>query len=251
MSTPAHQRKVIIVPDGQALAETAAQRLIARIEANPLRPAICLTGGSTPQRLYKLLATSPWRERIPWSRVHWFMGDDRFVPQNDPLSNIGMARRAFLDACAPTQNVHAIPTTAATPDESAELYERELKSFYTSALGTDPPLFDLVLLGVGPDGHVASLFPASPALAEHHRWVVGVPKANVAPFVPRVSLTFPCLAWTREMLFLASGREKQGILTRAFARDDLPAVHAQSTHGDTVWLLDEAAAPNNSGGSHA
>lgn len=173
------------------------------------------------------------------------MTDDRFVPQDDPLSNIGMARAAFLDACAPPENVHAIPTSAATPDEAAERYERELRSFHAASLDQEPPLFDLVLMGIGPDGHTASLFPNSPALAEQQRWAVGVAKANVAPFVPRVSLTFPCLASTREMLFLVSGGEKRDILTRAFSGEDLPAVRARAMHGETVWLLDQAAAPAN------
>ncbi len=156
-----------------------------------------------------------------------------------------MARKAFLDACAPSENVHAIPTSAATPDEAAERYERELTSFHAASLDQEPPLFDLVLMGIGPDGHTASLFPNSPALAEHQRWAVGVAKANVAPFVPRVSLTFPCLTSTREMLFLVSGGEKRDILTRAFSGEDLPAMRARATRGETVWLLDQAAAPAN------
>lgn len=245
MNTLASKRAVIVVPDSKSLAEAAAKRLVARIATNPQQIRVCLTGGSTPRRLYELLATSPWREQIPWPRVHWFMTDDRFVPQDDSLSNIGMARTAFLDACAPSENVHAIPTTAVTPDEAATLYEHELKSLQTSGLADEPPLFDLVLMGIGPDGHTASLFPNSPSLAEQKRWVVGVPQANVAPFVPRVSLTFPCLASTREMLFLVSGNDKRDILARAFSGEDLPAMHAQSMHGETVWLLDQAAAPNN------
>jgi 6-phosphogluconolactonase len=251
MNTLASKRAIIVVPDSKSLAETAAKRLVARIAANPQQVRICLTGGSTPRRLYELLATSSWREQIPWPRVHWFMTDDRFVPQGDSLSNIGMARTAFLDICAPPENVHAIPTTAATPDEAAKLYERELKSFHTSGLADEPPLFDLVLMGIGPDGHTASLFPDAPALMEGQQWVVGVPHANVAPFVPRMSLTFPCLASTREMLFLVSGSEKRDILARAFSGEDLPAMHAQSMHGETVWLLDQAAAPNNIDSDHA
>lgn len=242
----APKRNIIIVPDRQALAETAAQRLVARIAANPQRPAICLTGGSTPQRLYELLATSRWRERISWAQVHWFMSDDRFVPNDDPLSNVGMARKAFLDICAPAENVHAIPTNATTPDEAADLYERELRTFHPPSLDKDPPLFDVVLMGVGSDGHTASLFPGTPALAEHRKWAVGVAKANVAPFVPRVSLTLPCLASTREMLFLVSGRDKKDILGRVLAGGDLPAARAQSAPGETIWLLDEEAAPNGS-----
>ncbi|WP_424629298.1 6-phosphogluconolactonase [Bradyrhizobium sp. SYSU BS000235] len=251
MSTPASQRRTTVVAGGQSLAETAATRLIERIAKNPQQVRICLTGGSTPRRLYELLATEPWRAQIPWSRVHWFMTDDRFVPQDDPLSNIGMARAAFLDACAPSENVHAIPTSAATPDEAAERYERELKSFHTAALDHEPPLFDLVLMGIGPDGHTASLFPHAAALEEHQRWVVGVAHANVAPFVPRVSLTFPCLASTGEMLFLVSGDEKRDILTRALSGEDLPAMRAHAMRGETVWLLDQAAAPRNIDSSHA
>ncbi len=251
MSHLASKREIIVVSDGQALAAIAAKRLITRIAANPQRPAVCLTGGSTPQLLYEMLATSPWREQLPWDRIHWFMSDDRFVPQDDPLSNIGMARKAFLDACAPAQNVHAIPTDKTSPDEAAEIYDRELRAFHSPPIEEYPPLFDLVLMGVGPDGHTASLFPAFPALSTHDRWAVGVPRANVAPFVPRVSLTLPCLASTREMLFLASGRDKKDILEHVFAGDDLPATRARAAHGKTVWLIDESAAPNEGPHDHA
>lgn len=251
MSHLGPERDIVVVSDGQALAEAAAWRLIACIAANPQRPAVCLTGGSTPRRLYELLATSPWREQIPWDRIHWFMSDDRFVPQGDPLSNIGMARKAFLDDCAPAQNVHAIPTDKKTPDEAAEIYDRELRAFHSSPIEEYPPLFDLVLMGVGPDGHTASLFPAFPALNEYEKCAVGVPRANVAPFVPRVSLTLPCLASTREMLFLASGRDKKDILKRVFASEDLPATRARAAHGKTVWLIDESAAPNEGPHDHA
>lgn len=249
MSDENPKREIIIVPDKRALAEAAARRLIARISANPQRTVVCLTGGSTPQQLYELLATSPWREQIPWERTHWFMSDDRFVPHDDLLSNIGMARKAFLDACAPAENVHAIPTTTATPDEAAEFYERELRTFHSSPLSARTPLFDIVLMGVGPDGHTASLFPRTSQLDEQDKWAVGVAKANVAPFVPRVSLTLPCLASTREMLFLVSGSDKKDIMRQVLAGGNLPAARAQSAHGETVWLIDTAAAPND--GQHA
>src|SRR5580692_10296284 len=117
-------RKVIVVADDEAVAETAAQRVLARIAEAKDRPAICLTGGSSPEGLYRLLAEEPWRSRVPWDRVHWFMGDDRFVPESDPLSNMGAARRAFLDrAGAPRGNVHAIPTDAIYPEGAANLYQ--------------------------------------------------------------------------------------------------------------------------------
>ncbi|RTL51828.1 MAG: 6-phosphogluconolactonase [Bradyrhizobiaceae bacterium] len=234
-------RHVIVIRDAPTLAEAAAQRVVDAIKSSERAAAICLTGGSTPKRLYELLATSSWRGRIPWPRVHWFIGDDRFVPFNDPLSNFGMAQRAFLDSCAPAQNVHPIRTDAASPDEAARLYEAELRTFAASR--GHPPLFDLTLLGVGPDGHVASLFPGYPAAREVKPWAVGVPQAHVAPFVPRVSLTLPCLGDTKEMLFLAAGHDKKEILSRVFSGEDLPASHAHANKGETVWLIDEAAAP--------
>ena len=249
--TPHDHRPVISVADPAAMATAAAERVIARISENPGRVAICLTGGSSPKKLYQLLATDSYRSRIPWQRVHWFIGDERFVPANDPLNNMGVARAIFLDRYAPAANIHPIPTSTADPadpDRSAALYEQELKSFYgADALDPDRPLFDLVLMGVGPDGHTASLFPGYPALDETSLWVTGVPRANVEPFVPRVTLTLPALASCREMLFEVAGAEKRAILTRVLAGEDLPANRARST-GETVWLADEAALPENFSG---
>jgi 6-phosphogluconolactonase len=242
---PADHRKIIAVPDPTALAKAAADRVVARIAANAARVAICLAGGSSPKQLYQLLATEAYRSRIPWDRVHWFVGDERFVPATDPLSNIAMMRDAFLDRCAPIANVHPIATDSADPDEAAHRYERELKSFYgANELDSARPLFDVVLLGVGPDGHTASLFPGYPAVAETRRWVIDVPKANVEPFVPRVTLTLPALGSCREMLIEASGAGKRPILTRVFAGEDLPANRAHSI-GETIWLVDAAALPEN------
>jgi 6-phosphogluconolactonase len=244
-------RRVITVADPAALAKAAAERLLARVAANSGRVAICLTGGSSPKQLYQLLGSDAYRSRMPWQRVHWFIGDERFVPATDPLNNFGMAREAFLDRCAPAANIHPIPTATADPadpDRGAALYEQELKSFYgADTLDQAAPLFDLVLLGVGADGHTASLFPDDPALDETARWVVGVPRANAEPFVPRVTLTLPTLASCREMLFEVAGTEKRAILTRLLAGENLPANRAQST-GETIWLLDEAALPENFGG---
>jgi 6-phosphogluconolactonase len=244
-------RELIVVADPVAMAATAAEHLLARTAANSGRVAICLTGGSTPKQLYHLLATEPYRSRIPWQRVHWFIGDERFVPADDPLNNMGTARAAFLDRYAPAANIHPIPTSTADPadpDRGATLYEQELQSFYgAGTLDPARPLFDFVLMGVGPDGHTASLFPGDAALDEAARWVVGVPRANVAPFVPRVTLTLSTLASCQEMLFEVAGRDKQAILTRLFTGENLPASRARST-GETVWLVDRHALPENFGG---
>jgi 6-phosphogluconolactonase len=238
-------RCIIAVADPATLAKTAAERLIARIAANGERVAICLTGGSSPKQLYELLADEPYRSRIPWDRVHWFIGDERFVPATDSLNNMRMARKAFLNRCAPLVNIHPMATNAENPDEAARRYQAELKSFY-GADELDParPLFDVVLMGVGPDGHTASLFPDYPAMDEKERWVVGVPQAHVEPFVPRVTLALRTLASCREMLFEVSGADKRPILSRVLAGEDLPASRANSI-GVTTWLADTAALPEN------
>jgi 6-phosphogluconolactonase len=238
-------RRMIAVADAAMLAQTAAERLIARISGNIGRVAICLTGGSSPKQLYQLLANEPHRGQIPWHRVHWFIGDERFVPANDSRSNMRMARQSVLDRCAPLVNVHPIATDAASPDEAANRYETELKSFYgADKLEAARPLFDVVLMGVGPDGHTASLFPGYPAVDEKERWVVGVPQAHVEPLVPRVSLTLPALGSCHEMLFEVVGAGKRAILTRVLAGEDLPAARAHS-RGETTWLVDQAALPEN------
>jgi 6-phosphogluconolactonase len=241
--TAASNPQVVLVADAATLAQSAARRLIDRVRHGD-RAAVCLTGGSSPLGLYRLLAEEPLRSEVPWARVHWFMGDDRFVPESDPLSNMGAARRAFLDrVSAPPQNIHPIPIAANDPGDAARRYEDELKRFYgADRLDPGRPLFDIVLMGLGPDGHTASLFPNSPALEEKQRWVVGVAKAGMEPFVPRVTLTFPALAATREMLFLIDSADKRQIVARVFAGEDLPA-HRAYAKGDLVWLIVRAAAP--------
>jgi 6-phosphogluconolactonase len=237
--------QVIAVSDARALAKAAADRVIARIGVNSGRVAICLAGGSSPQQLYTLLATDAYRNQIPWDRVHWFIGDERFVGADNPLHNMAAARRAFLDRCAPAENIHPIPTDTTDPDAAARHYEGELQSFYgADVLDPTRPLFDLVLMGVGPDGHIASLFPDYPAIEETERWVVSVPKAHVEPLVPRVSLTLPALNSCREMLFEVAGSEKRPILTRVLAGENLPANRARSI-GETIWLVDRAALPED------
>lgn len=237
------KRQIIQVQDAAALAQAAAERLIARLAANSGRAAVCLTGGTTPRPLYQLLASEPYRARIPWQRVHWFMGDERFVPPRDPRNNMATARKLFLDACAPPDNIHSVPVQAGTTRDAARRYEIALQTFYGGGrLDPARPLFDVVLMGLGPDGHTASLFPGDAALEERERWVVGVAQAAVEPRVPRVTLTLPTLASCREMLFLVSGDDKRDIFARVAADSDLPAARARSL-GETVWLADRAAVP--------
>lgn len=235
---------IVVTPDLSTLVENAVKRIAARISQTGSAVAICLTGGSTPKPIYQRLATEPYRSELPWNRIHWFWGDDRFVPPEDERSNAGMARAAFLDHLPiPAANIHAMPTKALNPHKAALQYEAELKHFYGShQLDPKRPLFDLVLLGLGSDGHTASLFPGDPALSEKNHWVVGVDQPGLPPFVPRVSLTFPALASTREMMFLVSGPDKRDVVGRVLSGHDLPAAHAHAI-GNVVWLMDRSAAP--------
>jgi 6-phosphogluconolactonase len=238
--------EILVAPDLPMLVENAAQRIAGAIARGGPTVAICLTGGSTPKPVYRRLAAEPYRSELPWSRCHWFWGDERFVAFEDERSNARMACAAFLDQLpVPRNNIHVMPTAASNPHEAALQYETELKRFYgRDRLNPEQPLFDLVLMGLGSDGHTASLFPGSPAVSETEHWVVGVDRAGLPPLVPRVSLTFPVLASTKEMIFLVSGRDKRDMVARVFSGEDLPAARAHAD-GNLVWLLDRDAAPNH------
>ncbi len=232
-----------ILPDADAVARAAADHLVAVCADAPGdRIAVCLSGGSTPKRLYELLAGPDYVDRLPWARLHWFFGDDRVVPWDDARSNVRRVREAFgHGAPVPETHLHFIPSDLG-PEAGARAYERALLDFY-GAERLDParPLFDLVLLGLGEDGHTASLFPGKPALAETEALAVGVPEAGLAPFVPRITLTYPALASSRWSLFLVTGTGKREALRRLHAGEDLPAGRAASL-GRRVWLIDAAAA---------
>lgn len=239
------QVEVIVAPDLPTLVEWAA-KLVSESLSGPGHRAICLTGGSTPKPVYQRLAREPYRGELHWDRVHWFWGDDRFVPQDDERSNAAMARSAFLDCLPiPPSCIHTIPTNTVDHHEAARQYEDTLRGFYGSdRFDPDRPLFDLVLLGLGSDGHTASLFPGDPALQEMNRWAVGIDQAGLAPFVPRVTLTFPALASTRQMVFLVSGKDKRDMVKHVLSGVDLPAARAR-TSAPVLWMLDRAAAPDS------
>ena len=236
-----------VVDDEAALARTAAERIVRRLTHAPRdreRLAVCLTGGSTPRHLYALLATEAYRERLPWPRIHWFFTDERFVRYDDERNNARMAIDAMLErAPVPRENVHRMRTDVADPHESAKLYEAALRGFHGDArLDKPPPLFDVVLMGLGPDGHTASLYPGHASLDEMKRWALGVDMAGYEPYVPRVTLTFPALASTREMLFLVSGDDKRDAIARVLQNEDLPSARAYS-EGELVWLVTRSAQP--------
>lgn len=232
-----------VVADVEALARAAAERTVELVSAaGGDRVAICLSGGSTPRRLYELLAANV-PAALPCGRIHWFFGDERMVPPGHPDSNARMARDALLSvAPIPADHVHAVPTVGMSVEEAARAYAAELAAFY-GADKLDParPLFDLTFLGIGEDGHTASLFPGKPAIEEDRSWAAPVAEAGVPPQVPRVTLTRPALASSRHVLFLVAGAAKRPALTR-IAQGELPAARIAAAAPDARWLIDRAAA---------
>jgi 6-phosphogluconolactonase len=211
-----------VLADAETLAHRVACWILALAKAKDGPFAIALSGGATPHSLYALMAELPFREEFPWARMHFFWGDERFVPPDDGLSNFGMAREAMLShAPIPAANIHAMPTTGLTAEAAAAAYERELQSFYgADALDPLRPLFDVVLLGLGADGHTASLFPGSAALKERKHWVAAVD----AKYCSRLTLTYPALESARHAAFLVVGEDKKAVLDRLRKGDaSLPA----------------------------
>jgi 6-phosphogluconolactonase len=236
--TPAY---IDVSKDPEALARRVAGWITDLAVNSRDRFTVGLSGGSTPRRLYQLLAESPFCDRLPWDRVHWFWGDERLVPWDDPESNYGMTHAAMLSrAPVPPGNIHGV-ITMGTPEDAAHRYEHVLKSYYgSSALDPDKPLFDVQLLGLGEDGHTASLIPGTSALDERDRWVVTVIGARPEP---RITLTYPLLDSARHVAFLVAGAGKREILSRALAGDQaLPAARV-SPVGELTWFVDEAARP--------
>jgi 6-phosphogluconolactonase len=210
-------------------AEIIAERL-ATCEA-PFR--LALAGGSTPRATYRQLAQ---KNGLRWECTEIFFGDERFVPPDSPDSNYRMAREALLDKVAP-RGLFVIPTDD-TPDSAAARYDEILHQQYgASVLDPAVPLFDLTLLGLGPDGHTASLLPGQPVLQEEKRWAAAVPQGRDEP---RITLTYRALNSSRLILFLVTGADKAEAVRKARA-GDLPA-GGLKPHGDVLWLLDKAAA---------
>lgn len=230
-----------VCEDATDLARTGAAYLCDLAAGRADRTIVALSGGNTPKPLYELLAQEPIKSRLPWDRVHWVLGDERFVPPSDPASNFGMARAAFLSHVpVPPQNVHPVETEGVTLDEAAERYEAKLKGLYGSdTLQLDRPLLDLTLLGLGEDGHTASLLPGEPVLHERKRWVAPVPKGRAEE---RVTLTYPALDSSAVVAFLVSGEGKREILDKILSGEtDFPAAHIRPV-GDVIWFADRAAA---------
>lgn len=238
--------EIRILTTPQELFEAAAEEVIcAAKEAEDTRGrfTIALSGGSTPKSLYNLLATNA-RNALPWDRMFFFWGDERHVPPTHPESNYRMANEVMLSKVpVPAGNVFRMPTENPDAARVAEEYEKALRSFFQLS-ATEVPRFDLILLGLGPDGHTASLFPGTTALREKSRLVVAnwVEKLKTN----RLTFTFPVLNASRCVAFLVSGMEKAGVLKTVLEEnapaEQYPAKLVNPASGKLIWFLDRAAA---------
>lgn len=238
--------QVIVVPDSEALARLAAETLasvVAEARAQGRAAAIALSGGSTPKKMGELLAKPPYTERVHWDSMEIFWGDERLVPLESPESNAGEAMRGFLQHVPiPDERVHPFETELDDPDVAAERYERNIRAIVPHTEGI--PTFDLILLGMGDDGHTASLFPGTPAIHEMQRLVVAhrVDKLDAI----RLTLTPPVINAAEQVVFLVGGSGKAGslhaVLDGEVDVDMYPSQVIRPTMGALVWLIDEAAA---------
>ncbi len=213
---------------------------------------LALAGGQTPRLLYEQLVQPSLK--LPWRQIHLFWGDERWVPADHPDSNFAMALQTLISHIPiPTENIHRIPVDLATPEETAKAYEQRLHDFFQhlkglkcKALSEDEvfPVFDLVLLGIGKDGHTASLFPGNASLEEKQRWVVDVYTPNGIPPGYRITLTLPVINHAKCVMFLVSGPDKRDVV-RTILDDPkraiklYPAAHVSPIKGQVLWFLDQ------------
>lgn len=238
--------QVRVYPTRSAAAHAVAAQFVAASEramTTQGRFTVALAGGSTPRDVYRLLASDDYMSMVEWSYGHFFWGDERAVPLNDPENNAHMARETLLDHVPiPMNHMHRIPSQL-PPEEAAWAYEQTLREFFGSR-GLEQPQFDLVLLGMGAEGHTASLFPHSPALWETERWVV---PTYIEPMKSwRITLTPPALNAAAKAIFLVVGEEKAEALKAVLGDDKqpemLPAQIIDPPQGKVLWIVDQAAA---------
>ena len=206
--------------------------------------SIALSGGSTPKGLYFRMASPDYRNQFKWNQIHFFWGDERWVPIDDIRSNYRMAAEALLTKCdIPPENIHPIKTKEVTPEVSAGLYEQDLVSHF-KLRKSELPRFDLILLGVGQDGHIASLFPGNKALTEKKKFVVSTSVEDVEE--PRVTLALPVINQAHHVIFMVSGVEKAAIVGQVLGKSGrkdilVPAQLVDPERGTRSWFIDKAA----------
>jgi 6-phosphogluconolactonase len=238
--------ELVVLPDQAALAEAGAQRFVALAQAAISahgRFSVALSGGSTPRGMYERLAQPPHRDAIDWPNVYIFWGDERYVPPDDAESSFRMAREALLaHVPLPAANIYPVPTVGGTPEAAAKAYAETINAFF----GAAPPHFDLILLGMGPDGHTASLFPGAPELTAPGGDLVVVVYNAPKPPPTRLSFTLRLINDAANVIFMVAGADKaptlREVLHGPLQPARLPAQSIQPAHGALVWLVDTAAA---------
>jgi 6-phosphogluconolactonase len=237
----ARMAKIVTLASPEALARHVAGWLTDLALMTPGAFAVALSGGSTPKRLFEIMAEPENAARFPWGRTHLFWGDERCVPHDHPDSNYRMTREALLDHVPlPADQIHPMPTDG-EPASAARAYQATLQGYYGGeTLDMTRPLFDVVLLGLGENGHTASLFPDTESLTETLAWVVpvthGVPQ-------PRLTLTYPAIACSRHVAFLVAGASKAHVLTLVLGGDRSQPATRITSAGQVLWFTDEAARP--------
>lgn len=242
-----------VFPDKDTLVQALAEHLLALANSTLAEGGaerffrIALSGGGTPQALYTLMASPDYASRFPWARTQFFMVDDRFVPHSHADSNGGMLQRLLFDKVpVPPDNIFLMPDSG-PPADAARAYETTLRratgltELATTDTATTPPLLDVCLMGIGTDGHTASLFPGLSVLDNTTDWVAHC-TPTTAPHT-RLTLTYPAIAASRHVIFLVAGASKQAVLGRILAQDtSLPSTHVTALR-DLTWYLDQAVAP--------
>jgi 6-phosphogluconolactonase len=235
--------EIIVTSDSNELARTTVRILEKSAKESVARKGcftVALSGGSTPRPMNRMLIQEPHYSSIPWDKTHIFWVDERCVSMENPASNYGAARKDFLDQVpVPLDHVHPMPGEAA-PEVGAKIYYNELKTFFRS-IKEEYPVFDLILLGIGTDGHTASLFPATPSAALFEEWVIAVKGGK--PDVYRLTLTYDVLNRAKKICFLVSGENKAPIVKTIFENKQagLPAQKIQPLNGRLTWLMDRQA----------
>jgi 6-phosphogluconolactonase len=240
------QPKLSIFSSPTLLSQAAAELVLRAVKETLQtqdRVTLCLSGGSTPREFYSLLACEPYCGQIPWEKVHIFWGDERHIPLSEPDNHYRMAMDLFLSKVPiPSENIHRVLVETSEPDEVAKQYESEIKAFF-GVLREAVPAFDVVFLGMGSDGHTASLFPETTAVKEGTRWVVSnfVPRRGLT----RITLTFPILNQARNIVFLVSGSSKAEMLRSVLQGSQnaslFPAQLIRPESGHLMWFVDQDA----------
>ncbi len=237
------EKKVVILKDAPALAHAAAEMIMqgaATAIATRGRFTLALSGGSTPEAAYEIIKRD-FSAQGNWAKWFIFMGDERAVPADDPVSNLGMARRTMLHGLPiASEQIFTVHTQLPPPAAAAD-YEKRIQAFFGSAA----PRFDLILLGLGDDGHTASLFPGHSARHETHKLVTWSPPGTLPPPVDRITFTFPLINQARKVVFLMAGEKKKKVVRQLLSKNVnpelIPAANVHPIDGELIYMMDQAA----------